>query len=171
MRLGLSVPILLSVVVSAFGATAHAQGIPQDGFPSWQERTLWVFVNRDRADPETALLSCTVGCPDAVCYKGPLLPLAYNLQLSHSARLQPTLLAENNVTLMHPSPCLLKSNIATTYPDECDGGTECVCQTPVQCSFSPGTQDCLCGEDTSDTSKFEDPFARIRMFAPGSNTY
>jgi hypothetical protein len=171
MRLNLTVPAFLSIVVTAVGATARAQGIPQDGFPNWQERTMWVFVNRDRADPETALLSCTVGCPDAFCYKAPLIPLAYNLQLSHSARLQPTILAENNVTLMHPSPCVLNPDIAETYPDECDGGTDCVCQTPVQCSFPPNSQDCLCGEDTSDTSKFENPDARIRLFAPGSSVY
>ena len=174
MRLGLSVPILLAVVVSAVGAPARAQGIPLDGFPSWQERTLWVFVNRDRADPETALAHCNDdggSCPDLMCYMGPRQPLAYNINLAHSARLQPTILVENNVTLMHPSPCLLKSDIAKTYPDECDGGTDCVCQTPVQCSNPPDTQECSCGEDTGDTSKFEDPFARIRMFAPGATTY
>src|ERR1700722_14508789 len=105
MRLGLSVPILLSVVASAVGAVAHAQGIPVDGFPSWQERTLWVFVNRDRADPETALQACTTGCADAVCYQGPRPPLAYSLALSHSARLQSAMLTLNNVGLIHPSPC------------------------------------------------------------------
>ncbi len=100
-----------------------------------------MFVNRDRADPQTALAPCIDGggCPDSECYEMPLPPLAYDPRLGHSARLQPTILAENNVTLMHPSPCLLNPDIGKTYPDECDGGTDCVCQTPVQCSNPPDT--------------------------------
>ncbi len=168
-------PTLLTVAACAIGATARAQGIPQDGFPSWQERTLWVFVNRDRADPQTALAPCIDGggCPDSECYEVPLPPLAYDPRLGHSARLQPTILAENNVTLMHPSPCLLNPDIGKTYPDECDGGTDCVCQTPVQCSNPPDTdpQQCACSEDTSDTTKFEDWATRIQLFAPGSIAY
>jgi len=177
----LLVPTFFSVAALTAGATARAQGVPVGGFPNWQERTLWVFVNRDRADPQTALAPCIDGggCPDAMCYKTPLPPLAYDVRLGHSARLQPTILAENNVPLMHPSPCLLKADIGETYPDECDGGTDCVCQTAVQCSSprdGPGSGSadagyCSCSEDTSDTSKFEDPFARIALFAPGSSAY
>jgi len=173
MRSGLLISTLVSVALSTVTSRANAQGVPNDGFPSWQERTVWVLVNRDRADPGTALAPCIAdgGCPDADCFETPLPPLAYNFDLNRSARLQPQLLAENNVFLMHPSPCVLSSNIGTTYPDECDGGDACACQTPVQCSNPPDTQSCDCTENTSDPSKFTAPFTRIRMFAPGAGTY
>jgi hypothetical protein len=71
---------------------------------------------------------------------------------------------------MHPSPCLLNPNIAKTFPDECDGGTDCVCTTPIQCAQPLDTQGqaCNCDEDTGDTSKFEAWNARIALFAPVS---
>src|SRR5277367_2896322 len=102
-------------------ALLSANGVPQNGFPSWEERTILVLTNRARADPTAALASCaSSGCQDATCYSVSR-PLAWDYNLNRSARFHVTNLVESAAPLQHPSPCLLSSDIASTFPATCAG--------------------------------------------------
>jgi hypothetical protein len=145
-------------------STAVAQvGVPQNGFPSWAERTDLVLVNRARADPATALASCKASgdCPDYGCYM-PVPPLVYGYTLNLSARFHMTNLVASDSMLQHPSPCLLVSNIASLYPASCtDAAPSCAC--------TGGASVCTCAScscDTSESTCVTQPFDRIALFTP-----
>jgi hypothetical protein len=152
----------------AFGlsasTTALAQvGVPENGFPSWAERTDLVLSNRARADPATELAPCKANgdCPDYGCYS-PSPPLVYGYTLNLSARFHVANLVASGSMLQHPSPCLLASNIASTYPASCsDASPSCAC--------SSGAAACTCNScscDSSQSSCVTQPFDRIALFTP-----
>jgi len=142
-------------------ALLSANGVPQNGFPSWNERTILVLTNRARADPVAALSSCAgSGCQDAICYTASQ-PLVWDYDLNRSARFHMTNLVDASAPLQHPSPCVLATNIATVYPSSCDGSTSCACANRVSACGCGG---CSC--DTSSASCVTQPFQRIQMFNP-----
>src|SRR5207245_990483 len=69
----------------------------------------------------------------------------------HSARFHATMLDKGHAPLMHPSPCTLKTDVATSG---CDGDPACGCTTGMSCN-SCGT--CAAGTD---------PGTRIKYFHP-----
>ena len=159
--------LTLSARVALAGSPANL-GVPQGGFPSWAERSLQVFVNRDRSDPQAALASCAAAdCPDAPCY-APVPPLAYDYDLARSARFQLASLQKSHSPLAHHSPCLLDPSIGSHYPQTCDGDPACACQGPLECDCSQGTAtDCSC--DPSDPACVTQPFNRGLFFTPHWN--
>jgi hypothetical protein len=137
-------------------------GAPNNGFPSWFERSILVLTNRARADPATALASCLQSgdCPDAPCYS-PSPPLVWDIDLNRSARFHSTNLALSSAPLQHPSPCLLVSDIGTAYPATCDGHPSCACIGMASVCSCSG---CTC--DVTSSSCVTQPFDRIQMFNP-----
>jgi hypothetical protein len=100
-------------------------GVPVDGFPNWSERMIHVLVNRARSAPAEDLAGCS-SCPDAHCYT-PQPALAWNKNLAHTARFHATNLTSAGCGIQHDSPCVLESDIGTTYPESCDGSVFCGC--------------------------------------------
>ncbi|MBW2731550.1 MAG: CAP domain-containing protein, partial [Deltaproteobacteria bacterium] len=110
-----------------------ALGVPNKGFPSWQERMILMYTNRARADP-AAELTCTQ-CPDKACYT-PVAPLVHNLSLAKAARFQSTNLVRAGSSLRHTSTCTLVADLGSIYPESCDGDPSCACEG--------GSADCDC---------------------------
>lgn len=134
-------------------------GVPQNGFPSWAERTILVLSNQARANPAGALASCAGGaCPDSTCYS-PAAPLVWDYDLNRSARFHVANLVASGATLQHPSPCLLVSNLAAIYPASCDGSPSCACQGGQSVCNCQG---CSC--DATSSSCVTQPFDRIDLF-------
>jgi len=114
------------LIVCAIG-TAHAQrGVPQGGFPTWQERMLLVYVNRSRADPAADLAGCTV-CAEKACYAA-VTPVAYSYQLNRAARFHGANLEFSN-KFQHDSPCSLVTDLSNQYVPvgTCSGEVSCAC--------------------------------------------
>jgi hypothetical protein len=153
-----------AVAPAALAGSPANLGVPQNGFPSWAERSLQVFVNRDRADPQTALAGCSASvCPDAHCY-APVPPLGYDYDLGRSARFQLLSLQKSHSPLAHHSPCVLDPMIAAHFPATCDGDPTCACQGPVECDCSQMTAtDCSC--DPTSESCVTQPVVRGRYFS------
>jgi MYXO-CTERM domain-containing protein len=116
---------VLAIVAST--TTAHAQrGVPSNGFPSWQERVLLVYVNRARADPATDLAGCTQ-CADKACYSA-VVPLDWAFGLNRSSRFHSANLEYANA-FQHDSPCALVANLSSVYvpTGTCLGEVSCAC--------------------------------------------
>jgi uncharacterized protein (TIGR03382 family) len=116
------------VVVVCAATTAFAQrGVPQGGFPTWQERLLLVYVNRGRADPVADLAGCTV-CAEKACYAAALTPVAYSYGLNRAARFHGAHLEFSN-RFQHDSPCSLVTDLSNQYVPvgTCLGETSCAC--------------------------------------------
>lgn len=113
--------LFLGAVLCAEAASAQ-RGVPQSGFPNWHERTLLVLVNRWRADPSAE----TNNCSNAVVRA----PLGSTIELTRAARFHSTLM-NKSMQRMHNSPCVLATDIGTTYlPNSvCDGSVACACST------------------------------------------
>src|SRR5882724_6218802 len=116
---------VLTLVASATPAFAQ-RGVPSNGFPSWQERMVLVYVNRARADPAADLAGCP-NCAEAACYSQ-VVPLDSVLGLNRSARFHSANLEYDN-GFQHDSPCQLVSTIATDYvpTGTCLGQASCSC--------------------------------------------
>ena len=120
--------IAAMLIVCASVGTAHAQrGVPQSGFPNWQERMLLVYVNRSRADPAADLAGCTV-CAEKACYTAALTPVAQSYQLNRASRFHGANLEFTN-KFQHDSPCALVTDLASQYVPvgTCNGEVTCAC--------------------------------------------
>lgn len=118
-----------SLLVLAFALVvplAHAEGESANGFPNWSERVLLEWMNRARSDPAVELADCTAGhCGEAACYM-PAQPRHADLNLMHSSRFHAAHMAINDY-FSHPSQCALMPNIASLYPQTCNGSASCSC--------------------------------------------
>src|SRR5262245_15852857 len=95
----------LAALLVLVSTTAHPQrGVPQSGFPSWQERMLLVYVNRARADPAADLAGCT-SCAEKACY-AQSTPIVQSYGLNRAARFHGANLEFSN-KFQHDSPCQL----------------------------------------------------------------
>jgi MYXO-CTERM domain-containing protein len=129
-----------------------AFGEPTNGFPSALERLGLMAINRARSDPQTVKGAQSASYPARP-------PVIWSAVLNQSARFHANSLGLSDVTLMHPSPCTLNTNVATSG---CTGDPSCACASPVpatcaSCAAAGGTT--TCGTD---------PFVRIGYFTSGS---
>jgi len=129
-----------------------AVGEPTNGFPSALERLGLMAINRARSDPQTVKGAQSASYPARP-------PVIWSAVLNQSARFHANSLGLSDVTLMHPSPCTLNTNVATSG---CTGDPSCACASPVpatcaSCAAAGGTT--TCGTD---------PFVRIGYFTSGS---
>ena len=135
-------------------ARRSALGEPMNGFPTAAERLGIMAINRARSDPQT------VKGPSSASYPA-RPPVLYSYTLSRSARFHATSLSLNNVTLMHPSPCVLNTNVATA---NCTGDPACACASPVPTTCA------ACASAGGTTTCGTDPFVRIGYFTAGTTT-
>lgn len=118
----------------ATASTYQAIGVPQNGFPSWDERLILVYTNRARADPGAeATAICGGGCTAYPASKA----VIHDYNLARAARFHSTSLLKTGSGLMHDSVCNLVPNLGSIYPGSCDGSPSCACQG--------GTASCVCG--------------------------
>ncbi len=121
------------------GAVRAGLGVPQDGFPSWVERTVHVLTNRARCDPAADLADCDESrCGEKACYE-PVRPLAWNHALARAARFHAANLMDVcGGSLQHDSPCDLVANLGDIYePGPCDGRADCACEPgTARCGYS-----------------------------------
>lgn len=111
-------------------STARAAGEPDvDGFPSWEERVHHELTNRARVDPQLEMTACGANCGEAACYTVQP-PLHYNPLLGRAARFHAAHMGHNSY-FAHNSSCTLVSNIASLYPNTCDGEASCSCEGGV----------------------------------------
>jgi MYXO-CTERM domain-containing protein len=129
---------LVVAAVLAIPSPAVAQrGVPQSGFPSWQERLLLVYVNRARADPPADLAGCTV-CAEKACYPNPLTPVVTSYELNRASRFHAGNLEHAN-RFQHDSPCTLVPNLSAVYTPNgsCQGEVACACEGGVLTGSTP----------------------------------
>ncbi len=110
-------------------------GVPENGFPSWDERVILVLTNRARADPAA---ECAGSCTAYPATK----PLTYQANAGRAARFQSTSLVLAKAGLMHDSVCQLVSNLGSLFPASCDGSPSCACQTAPTCTCSGSSPYC-----------------------------
>ena len=119
-------------------------GDPQNGFPNPYERAMFMAANRTRSDPST------VKGPQSKIYPA-AAPLALSYDLERSSRFHANMLSKGKAPLMHASPCVLRTDVATSG---CDGDPVCGCTTGATCSS------CSACPDGTDVG------TRLRYFAP-----
>jgi hypothetical protein len=132
--------------------TRAAVGEPANGFPSALERLGLMAINRARSDPQTVKGAQSASYPARP-------PVIWSAALNQSARFHSVSLETSDVSLMHPSPCTLNTNVATTG---CTGDPSCACASPVPTSCAS------CANVPSTTTCGTDPFVRIGYFTSGS---
>jgi hypothetical protein len=116
--------------VALAAVTAHAEGEPVDGFPTWEERVLLEWTNRARCDPQVEMTECGSACADAACYS-PVAPLGWSHELNRAARFHADEMVEQGY-FGHDSHCTVVPNIDDLYPDSCDGSASCACVGGVE---------------------------------------
>ncbi|MEJ7597471.1 MAG: Ig-like domain-containing protein [Kofleriaceae bacterium] len=130
--------VVLAIAGLAIASPASAQrGVPQSGFPSWQERLLVVYVNRARADPAADLAGCTM-CAEKACYASPLTPVVPSYELERAARFHAGNLEHAN-RFQHDSPCTLVGNLSSLYVPQgsCQGEVACACEGGMLTGSTP----------------------------------
>ena len=109
---------------------------------------MFMAANRARSDPSTVKGAQSTIYP-------PQPPLVMHYDLERSSRFHATSLENGMAPLMHPSPCMLRTDVGTSG---CDGSPSCACSTGQTCNS--------CGTCANGT----DPFVRIGYFyAPGGS--
>ena len=129
-----------------------AVGEPANGFPSALERLGLMAINRARSDPQTVKGAQSTSYPARP-------PVIWSAVLNQSARFHAISLELSNVTLMHPSPCTLNTNVATSG---CTGDPSCACASAVPATCA------ACATAGGTTTCGTDPFVRIGYFTSGS---
>lgn len=129
----------LVVACALLSSTAFAQrGVPQNGFPSWEERMVQVFANRARADPTGEMKACT-----ASTVRPPLV-WSYNLNRAarfHARNLQAAIAQGGSSYFAHDSSCHLVPNLSSIYlpTGTCDGEISCACRDGMLLGPGAGT--------------------------------
>jgi Bacterial Ig domain len=100
-------------LAASAAAEAQQRGVPQNGFPNWQERMMYVYTNRSRADPVTELAGCAA-CAEKACYPSALAPVIPNYNLQRAARFHSAEL-EYTGCFQHDSPGALVAGIQNVY--------------------------------------------------------
>src|SRR5438552_1284287 len=116
-------PLLMTFFAAAAQSLMAGNGDAVRTFPKWEEQPLHELVNRTRVNPATDLAGCGVNCSAAelapTCYTA-VNPLPWNFGLNQSSRFQSFTMSK--VTMPgHDTPFVVRSDIASVYPDLCDG--------------------------------------------------
>ncbi len=154
-RLVLSLVLAAGCLSPASEPVTQVQGAigePTNGFPSALERLGLMAINRARSDPETVKGAQSASYPARP-------PVIWSLALNQSARFHSVSLETSDVTLMHPSPCTLNTDVASSG---CTGDPSCACASPVPSSCAS------CATVASTATCGTDPFVRIGYFTSGS---
>ena len=120
-------------------------GVPEDGYPGYQERLMLVAINRARADPNVEGETKAACSADYPARK----PLMLSLAGSRCSRFHCANCIINDGGLSHDSYCTLRSDIGDTFESSCDGAASCACE-PGSEHFSCNT---LGGHGTSPWSR------------------
>lgn len=96
-------------------------GVPQNGYPNYNERLMLVTMNRVRSDPNNIPLGTKAACSTDFGARPPLVP-SYNGSRAARFHCQNLLLTHSG--LSHKSYCTLRSDIGAT---NCDGSAACAC--------------------------------------------
>jgi hypothetical protein len=89
---------------------------------------LHTWINRARADPAAELAACRRdrnGCADARCYEA-REPLAWSDELARAARFHSDEMLRQGY-FGHDSICTVVADIASSYPERCNGSASCAC--------------------------------------------
>ncbi len=136
------------------GVSRQAVGEQQNGYPTPWERATFMAANRARSDPATVKGTASTIYPA-------VKPLVLEYPLEQSSRFHATNLQLSDVTLMHTSPCTLKTDVADSG---CSGDPMCACMAlpiPVECAS--------CAKAAAENDCGTDPFTRIRYFYKPAN--
>jgi hypothetical protein len=138
---------VFALLVLSTAAEAQNRGVPQNGFPIWQERMLIVLFNRTRAEPSGT------GDPNSCGASTVRPPVGWLYNFNRSARFHSSNLNKTGC-FQHNSPCLLVSNISSIFPPTgtCDGSASCACSNAVVCNAACTSTECT------------QTFTRISMF-------
>jgi hypothetical protein len=96
-------------------------GVPQNGYPNYDERLMLVAMNRTRADPNNVSLGTKASCSTDYAAQPPLSP---SYDGSRASRFHCNNLMATKSGLSHNSYCTLQSTIGTSG---CDGSDACAC--------------------------------------------
>lgn len=96
-------------------------GVPQNGYPNYDERLMLVAMNRTRADPNNLALGTKASCSTDYGAQPPLVP---SYDGSRASRFHCNNLQVTHSGLSHNSYCSLRSDIGSTG---CDGSDACAC--------------------------------------------
>jgi hypothetical protein len=133
---------------------AGAIGEPTSGFPSALERLGLMAINRARSDPETVKGASSASYPARP-------PVIWSLPLNQSSRFHAMNLRLSDVSLMHDSPCPLKTDVASSG---CNGDPSCACASPV------GAACASCAKVAATSNGCGTPIAtRLGYFVAGTN--
>ncbi|MBN2497035.1 MAG: hypothetical protein JXR96_20755 [Deltaproteobacteria bacterium] len=131
-------------------------GVPQDGFPNYQERLMLLAINRARSEPNSLAHGTSGSCGgDGSTPFAPSTPLVYDLDGSRAARFHCIHCQMNGGGLSHASYCTLEHDVATSG---CDGAAACSCE--------PGSEHFSC---TVNGGHGTDPFTRCALFGYDAN--
>ena len=123
----LSCSVLLATILVPGISFAYGEG----GDISYQERAMHLLINDVRSNPQDALKNCSSkDCKEGIkCYAEASVPVYWRADLLHAAQVEARLLAEAAGGLnSHYTPCTIVSNIASIFPDSCDGSASCACK-------------------------------------------
>ncbi|HEY0591923.1 MAG TPA: CAP domain-containing protein, partial [Thermoanaerobaculia bacterium] len=127
----------LLVVLLCSSRIAAAEGDPA-AYPSWEERVIHQWINRARVEPAPELADCGANCSVAErapgCY-APKPPLFLGAGLAMAARFHSASMAKQGF-FAHATPCQLRGDLASVFPEACDGSAACACAGTG--STSPG---------------------------------
>ncbi len=102
-------------------------GVPEDGYPSYDELLGLVAMNRTRSDPNNPAANTADPCSG---HRDPQPPLVHDHDASQAARFHCASSSVNDGGLSHDSYCELRTDIEATA---CDGSASCACESGTEC--------------------------------------
>jgi MYXO-CTERM domain-containing protein len=110
------------------GVAQHSLlGVPEDGYPSYDELLGLAAMNRARTDPNNPSAGTADSCSG---HRDPQPPMIHDHDASQAARFHCTHSLVNQGGLSHDSYCDLRDDIESTG---CDGSAACACQAGTEC--------------------------------------
>ena len=143
------------IAMAALPSVAYGYGEGAD-IPEGS-RVIHLLTNEARTNTKEALANCGEACSEGLdCHQEVMDPVYWDDDLYRAAQFHASMLNAINKTdqtpcMQHNSPCTLKSNAASNFPNKCDGSPSCACEG--------GKASC----DNQGTSASE----RVKMFSAG----
>ena len=135
-------PILVLLAFSPSLAYGYGEGadIPEGS------RIIHLLTNEARCNTVEALAECGTNCSEGItgCHQEVLAPLYWHDGLYRAAQFHAVMLNsmdanEKQPCMQHDSPCVLKDDVATTFPNQCDGTPACACDGGTATCGDSGT--------------------------------